>query len=327
MNEKDKLTIYEYEEKYTSRENSKKHKRIFAFIVFILGGLTLSALFSVFKDVYDINPYVGYGVGIVELALFTVFFIIPVIRISKGDKFEINVSAYTARKAQKHNEKVRGILADKIIDVYVNSDCSWYDSLRVKALINARNTDDKQALSVALDMIYAKDVKSASKNIIMRSALKSGAFSAISQKDYTDAMIVTAINLQMIKDIVFLYGFRPSEAKLMKIFSTVLANSLIAYGLGNVRIGNSVVKTMGDMAKGIPILGSAISVLVDSSVQGLSNATLTAVIGRQTVSYLMREYRLQNILAGVELGETEEEFENTCNEIKTVLSNGKNKIA
>ena len=131
----------------------------------------------------------------------------------------------------------------------------------------------------------------------------------------------------MIKDIVFLYGFRPSDTKLMKIFSTVLSNSLIAYGLGNVRIGNSVVKTMGDMAKGIPILGSAISVLVDSSVQGLSNATLTAVIGRQTVSYLKREYRLQNILAGVELGETEEEFENTCNELKTVLSNGKNKIA
>ena len=86
-------------------------------------------------------------------------------------------------------------------------------------------------------------------------------------------------------------------------------------------------KTMGDMAKGIPILGSAISVLVDSSVQGLSNATLTAVIGRQTVAYLKREYRLQNILAGGELGETEEEFENTCNELKTVLSNGKNKIA
>jgi len=327
MKEKDKLTIYEYEEKYTSRENSKKYKRIFALIVFVLGGLTLSALFSVFKDVYDINPYVGYGVGIIELALFVVFFVIPVIRIRKKDKFEINVSAYTARKAQKHNEKVRDILADKIIDVYVNSDCGWYDSLRVKALINARNSDDKQALSVALDEIYGKDVKSASKNIIMRSALKSGAFSAISQKDYTDAMIVTAINLQMIKDIVFLYGFRPSDTKLMKIFSTVLSNSLIAYGLGNVRIGNSVVKTMGDMAKGIPILGSAISVLVDSSVQGLSNATLTAVIGRQTVSYLKREYRLQNILAGVELGETEEEFENTCNELKTVLSNGKNKIA
>ena len=122
---------------------------------------------------------------------------------------------------------------------------------------------------------------------------------------------------------MFLYGFRPSDAKLMKIFGRVLQNSLIAYGLGGVKIGNSIVKTMGDAVKGIPFLGSAISVLVDSSVQGLTNGVLTAVMGYQTIKYLNQEYKLQEILDGVELAETEEELQATCAEIENELKMGK----
>ena len=118
------------------------------------------------------------------------------------------------------------------------------------------------------------------------------------------------------------------NTKLLKIFSKVLSNSFVAYGLGGVKIGNTVVKTMGDMARGIPILGSAISVLVDSSVQGLGNATLTAVIDRQTIKYLINEYRLQDVLDGVEEVDSDEEFASTCEELKTALaSNGKTKSA
>jgi hypothetical protein len=89
--------------------------------------------------------------------------------------------------------------------------------------------------------------------------------------------------------------------------------------LGGVRLGNGVVRTMGDMVKGIPLLGSAISVLVDSSVQGLTNGTLTAVIGYQTIKYLNREYKLQDILEDVEIEETEEELQETCVKLETQL--------
>ena len=148
-------------------------------------------------------------------------------------------------------------------------------------------------------------------------------YSAVSQTSKTDALLVAVVNLQMIKDIVFLYGFRPSDARLLRIFSAVIRNSLVAFGLGGLRIGNGIVKTMGDAAKGIPILGSVISVLVDSSVQGLANGTLTAIIGFQTIRYLNTEYRLQNILDGVEIAETEEELDLTCKEIERELKKGK----
>ena len=95
--------------------------------------------------------------------------------------------------------------------------------------------------------------------------------------------------------------------------------SLVSYGLGSLQIGNAVVRTMGDAVSGIPILGSAVSALIDSSIQGLTNGTLTAVIGFQTIRYLNREYRLQDILDGVEVVETEAELEETCSELKDEL--------
>ena len=70
--------------------------------------------------------------------------------------------------------------------------------------------------------------------------------------------------------------------------------------------------------KGIPFLGTAISALVDSSVQGLANGTMTAVIGFQTIKYLNKEYRLQNILDGIEL-KTDEALQETCAELEREL--------
>ena len=77
---------------------------------------------------------------------------------------------------------------------------------------------------------------------------------------------------------------------------------------------------MGDVVRAIPILGTAISTIVDSTVQGLGNATLTAIIGHNTVRYLMKEYRLQNILDDAEITFTEEDFDETCSEVKRELT-------
>ena len=83
---------------------------------------------------------------------------------------------------------------------------------------------------------------------------------------------------------------------------------------------------MGDAVRGIPLLGSAISVIVDCSVQGLTNGVLTAVIGYQTIKYLNDEYKLQDILDGVEIAESEEELKETCEEIEKELRSGKRKL-
>lgn len=319
-----KLTIYEYEQKYTKRQNVRGAKLLLHIVAAALGIFIFFCLFSLTMKVFEINEYAGAGVGAGCVIAYIFVFIVPTVKIFRTDYFITNVNAHTARAAKAHNKKVRHDIAGKIIDVTAKVEgVGWYDSAAVGKLAIALRANDEKAIMANLTELYSGSVRKSAKDLIFRSSLKTATYSALSQTNKTDAALVAFIDLQLVKDLVFLYGFRPSDVKLVKIFGRVLQNSLIAYGMGGVKIGNSIVKTMGDAVRGIPILGSAISVLVDSSVQGLTNGVLTAVIGYQTIKYLSDEYRLQEILDGVEITGNEEELAETCGALERELKSGK----
>ena len=324
-NESDgKLTIYEYEQKYTKRENVKGARILIAIIAAAIGIFIFFCLFSVTMRIYDINKYAGYGAAGVSVLIYIILFIVPLVKILKTDYFIVNVNAKTAASAKSHNKKVRRKIADKIIDLTAKVDgIGWYDSEIVGKLAIAVKADNNKEIMNNLTALYSGSIKKSAKEMIFRSSVKSGMYSALSQNNKVDSMLVAVLNLQLVKDIIFLYGFRPSDPKLVRIFARILQNSLVAYGLGGVKIGNSVVQTMGNAVRGIPLLGSAISTLVDSSVQGLTNGVLTTVIGYQTIKYLNNEYKLQEILDGVEIVETEQEFNEACQELEKELKKGK----
>jgi uncharacterized membrane protein YcjF (UPF0283 family) len=264
--------------------------------------------------------YAGIATTAVCAILYILFYLVPIIKIFKSDYFIVNVNAYTAREAQRHNKQLRHNIADKIIEFTSSVEgVGWYDSKVVGELAIALKAGNEKGVIQSLSNLYSDSVKKSARELITKAALRSGVYSAVSQTNTIDAALVAFVNLQLVKDIVFLYGFRPSDPKLLKIFARVLENSLVAYGLGGVRIGNSIVQTMGNVVKGIPVLGTAISTLVDSSVQGLTNGVLTAVIGYQTIKYLNQEYRLQAVLDGIEIDATEAEVEETCVEIEQEL--------
>ncbi len=322
--ENGKISIYEYEQRYVKRQNVRGAKFFLRFFAALVGVFLFVCLFFVTLRVFDINKYAGYGTAAVCVLLYIFCFIVPLVKIFRAPAFVTNVNAYTARGAIRHNRKVRHDIADKIIDLTSKVDgVGWYDSKTVGQLAIAMKTDDEEGIKRNLTALYSGSVKKSAKTLIFRSSLKSAAYSAISQTAKLDAALIVFVNMQLIKDLVFLYGFRPSDARLVKIFGRVLQNSLIAYGLSGLNIGNSVVTTMGNAVKGIPILGSAISAIVDSSVQGLANGTLTTVIGYQTIKYLNTEYKLQDILDGVDVSETEVEFEEACSDLETELKKKK----
>ncbi len=322
--ENGKMTIYDYEQKYVKRQNARGAKIFLRLSAAILGVFLFVILLLVTLRVYDINQYAGYGVGAACLLVYILVFIVPVVKILRTGYFVTNVNAYNAGKAQRHNRKLRHQIADKIIDFTAKVDgVGWYDSELVGKLAIALKTGDEDKLKSTLTALYKGSVKKSAKSLIAKSSMKSAAYSAISQTAKIDAALVVVVNLQLIKDIVFLYGFRPSDARLARIFLAVLQNALIAYGLGGANIGGAVAKTMSGALKGIPLLGSAISAIVDSSVQGLVNGTLTTVIGYQTIKYLNKEYHLQNILDGVDVSETEAELQQACEELETQLKDKK----
>lgn len=319
-----KMTIYDYEQKYVKRQNVRGAKFFLRFAAIVVAIFLFAVLFFVALRIYELNEYAGYGAAVVCVLLYIFLFIVPTVKIFRAPAFETNVNAKTAREAQRHNKKLRRAISEKIVDLTSRVEgVGWYDSQTVGQLAVAMQTNDDEGIKKNLTALYTGSVKKSAKDLIFKSSLKSAAFSAISQTAKVDALLVVFINMQLVKDLVFLYGFRPSDARLAKIFSHVLQNSLIAYGLGGLNVGNTVVKTMGNAVKGIPLLGSAISAIVDSSIQGLANGTLTTVIGYQTIRYLNTEYRLQNILDGVDVSETEQEFQEACSDLETQLKKDK----
>lgn len=326
----EKMTIYEYEQKYTHRSNVKGAKLFIGLFAAAIGVLLFFCLFFLTMRVFElelpsnINIYAGAATAVVSVVLYIFLFIVPLVKISKLNYFVTNVNAMTAREAKKHNKKVRHELANRIIEVTAKVEgVGWYDSEIVGRLAIAQKVNDESTLKDCLSALYLGCIKNNAKDMILKTGAKTALYSAVSQSGNLDAALVTVLNLQLVKDIMFLYGFRPSDAKLAKIFAVVLRNSLIAYGLGGAKIGNTVVQSMGDVVKGIPILGAAISTIVDSSVQGLTNGILTHVIGRQTIKYLNEEYHLQDVLDGINIEETEEEFNESCKELEHELKAGK----
>ena len=320
----EKMSIYEYEEKYVKRQNTKGATFFLRLLIALIGVFFVWCFFTLSKSIWEMNEYAGYAAAGVSVILFIAFYIVPVVKILKTDYFVTAVNYKTAAAAKRKNKKLRFQIAEKIVDLCKNvAGVGWYDSATVEKLEAGVKYHDDEVIKENLTALYNGSVKKSAREVIFKCSMKSAMYSALSQESKIDTMLVATVNLQMIKDIVFLYGFRPSDTRLVKIFAAVVRNALVAYGLGGLKIGNGIARTVGDAAKGIPLLGSVISVLVDSSVQGLANGTLSAVIGYQTIRYLNTEYKLQNILDGVDVGETEEELAETCEDIENELRKNK----
>ena len=315
-----KMTIYEYEEKYVKRQNAKSASFFLRLIIALIGVFFIWCFFTISKSVWEMNEYAGYGAVALSVILFILLYIVPVVKVMKSDYFVTNVNYKTAGAAKSRNRKLRFKIATKIVELCNTvAGVGWYDSATVEKLEAGVKYHDNEVIKEQLTALYTGSVKKSVREIIFKCSMKSAMYSALSQDSKIDSMLVAVVNLQMIKDIVFLYGFRPSDTRLLRIFAAVVRNSMVAYGLGGLKIGNGIARTVGDAAKGIPFLGSVISVLVDSSVQGLANGTLTAVIGYQTIRYLNTEYKLQNILDGVEVAETQAEFAEACEDLEKEL--------
>ena len=315
-----KMTIYDYEEKYVKRQNTKGIKFLLNLIIVLIGVVIFTCLFMLVLKIYEMQEYVGYGASIVAIILYIVFFIVPVVKVMKSDYFITNVNSKHAKEAKVHNRKVRLNIANKIVDFNESvSGAGWYDSIKVTELEAALYKKDDKRIKAALTDLYNGSVRKTAKEIIHAAARRAALYSALSQSSKLDAAIVAFINLQMVKDLVFLYGFRPSDAKLIKIYANVLENTLVAYGVSSFDIGKNAVKTMGGIVNRIPILGGVISTVIDSSIQGLTNGALTTIAGYQSIKFINQEYHLQSVLDDIEIEETENDVNESVKELEEEL--------
>ena len=306
-----KMTLEEYQEKAKDYRYSPLVKPILVMLVATIGIGIVSLLVLVVIRLFDVHEYAGYAGIAVAVLLFIFFYLVPIIKIHKLKPFIVNVDKENLKKALKHNKENREKIADHFIDITAKTEgLGWYSKDKVGNLAIARNTKDDTLLKNTLTDLYQTDVKKNASNMITKSAVRIGVVTALSQSERLDTLLVATLNLKLIKDILYLYGFRPTDEKLIKIYRTVLVNSLIAYGASAAgqALGKGLGKSVEAVAGGIPFLGNAIATVVGSVAEGVINGFMTVVIGNQTVKYLKEEYHLQDILDGVEIPDVDEQM-------------------
>ncbi len=319
------MTLEEYKQKYTKPENTKMIKFGLFMAAAFVGIVIFTCLLLVILRVFEINQIAGYvsiGVGVL---VFIFFYIVPLVQIHKYKPFITNVNTRTARSAQKYNRELRNKIADSMIDFTAKVEgANWYDDELVGKLAIARQTNNNQQVKEVLTEIYDKSVKKYADKIISTHALKVGLITAASQSDKLDAAFVAIYELNLIKDLVYLYGFRPSDAQLAKIYRNVVVDSLLAYGVSSAST-NLISKGLQATFEGLPLLGTLVSAAIGSATQGVINGAMTGIIGVQTKKYLIKEYHLQDLLDNIQLDDEAQDKQLIEDISKEISSTAKSK--
>lgn len=299
-----KITLEEYQKNNTNSDYIKAAKSYLLIVEQVVGLIVIAVLFFLVLRLFEIHEIAGY-VGIaLSIIVFILFYIVPIIKIHRTKSFMTNVDNTNVRQAQKFNKMLREELADKIIDAVTKvGDVKWYSDENVEKLSVARRTKNDTELKNVLTKIYTTDIKKNANNMIGKCALSVGDVTAMSQSELIDTSVILIFEMKLIKDLVYLYGYRPTDPQMIKIMQTVFYNSLLTYG---VSISfSSVANFISNATNSLPIIGT----LIGSVAQGIVNSTFVVIIGNQTKKYLVKEFHLQNVLDNVELMDTVEEQE------------------
>lgn len=328
------ITLEEYQAKYSRPENVKKVKIYMYIGIVTIGIIIFTCLFFLVLRLFDLHEVAGYvGIGLAVL-IFIFAYIVPIVLLTKKKAFITNLDGMSAKDAQKHNRELRNEIADKMIELKgATKSSEFYSDEKIGKLAIARQTKNNEDTKLVLTELYKTDVKKAADKMIRSCALQVGIFTALSQSEKLDTLLVVTFELKLIKDLVYLYGFRPSDAKMYKIYRSVIVNALVSYGVASSLsgLGGNVIGLLSKTVGALPVLGGAIGTVIDSAVQGVANASLAAMLGFQTIKYLQKEYKLQDILDTVIITDEEQESDekaliaNVCEDLKEKVKTKTNK--
>ena len=277
------------------QSNEKKYFALLIVAAVIIVILLVGALSDILTLCFNINRWFGYAMVALTAVLIALFVVRPIVKVAGARFFITDVTSEKCDMARRRNYRALKDIARALVDYNTSP---RYAKFRY---MSAENTDklqaaldegDKSSLKTTLKQIYSTDVASCANSLIWKSAGRAFLTTSISQNDKIDAISVLLVNLSLIKQIVGIYGYRPSFAKLFRVYAAVLRNSLIAYGMQNVNWFNVFGKFFTGIARKIPFIDT----IVDSTVQGTVSAFMTVLVGYKTKRYLCSDYKKQEKL-------------------------------
>lgn len=236
--------------------------------------MLLSSVLGVGERLRNISEYLEYVFYGLVVILVYLLILRPLHIILFSPSFSIET---TLDGPSRRNYRVYQKVTTRLLEQDVLPD-------EVKEELKAARKDYKE-LNIVLNTVFNKHIKKEMNKIIKRNAKTVAISTAISQNGRLDLYTVIVVNLKMIKELVYIAGFRPNMKNLSKLTINVFSTALIAEGLENMDLSdilpNSAMKSIGEL----PLLKTIMS----SFIQGISNALLTLRIGIVTRKYLFSD--------------------------------------
>lgn len=242
-------------------------------ILFVL--ILLSSVLDVGERLRNVSKYLEYAFYVVTGLLVYVLIYRPIHIIIFSPSFSIETTL-----DDEHNAKHYAVYKKVAKRLLAKGDLPEIEKAKLEQAIKERET-----LNDALNHTYNKVIKKQMNQTIRKHAKTVMISTAISQNGRLDFFTVIVVNLKMIRELVESCGFRPSYKNLAKLTINVMTTALIAEGLENMDIADTLPQSTLNTLGEIPL----IKPLMSSVTQGISNALLTLRIGIVTRKYLFTD--------------------------------------
>ena len=317
----EELAFINYQEEVTHSKEERRNRAILIALSVALYLLGLGVFAIIVQTIYQMNEIAGIVVAIALLIAYTTCFIVIIVKIFSKHSFDLE---FQKRKdghySEKNNNKVRWEIAKNIVDQSVV--LNYLDKMDDKKVLTSKETEkiasfrqmqnlvnkypgnkfpsshkeDSINLAESLDISMRKDgvIYQKAKSLILKRSLSTGCLTALSQNTMVDASVVVVKNLQLIKDLIWLYGFRPTNAEMTKILEKIVKSVCLSVGLNTMQNGTNMAGKIFNKDSNnflVQVLGQALNM----GAQFIGNGAMTYMVGKYTINALLRQYRVQDI--------------------------------
>ena len=317
----EELGFINYQEEVTHSKEEKRNRAILIALSVALYLLGLGVFAIIVQTIYQMSEIAGIVVAIALLIAYTTCFIVIIVKIFSKHSFDLE---FQKRKdghySERNNNKVRWEIAKNIVDqsvvlnyldkmddkkVLTSKEVEKIASFRkLQNLINkypgnkipSSHKEDSINLAESLAISMRKDgvIYQKAKSLILKRSLSTGCLTALSQNTMVDASVVVVKNMQLIKDLIWLYGFRPTNAEMTKILEKVVKSVCLSIGLNTMQNGTNMAGKIFNKDSNnflVQVLGQALNM----GAQFIGNGAMTYMVGKYTINALLRQYRVQDI--------------------------------
>lgn len=317
----EELAFINYQEEVTHSKEEKRNRAILIALSVALYLLGLGVFAIIVQTIYQMNKIAGIVVAIALLIAYTTCFIVIIVKIFSKHSFDLE---FQKRKdghySERNNNKVRWEIAKNIVDQSVV--LNYLDKMNDKKVLTSKEAEkiasfrqmqnlvnkypgnkipsfhkeDSINLAESLAISMRKDgvIYQKAKSLILKRSLSTGCLTALSQNTMVDASVVVVKNMQLIKDLIWLYGFRPTNAEMTKILEKVVKSVCLSIGLNTMQNGTNMAGKIFNKDSNnflVQVLGQALNM----GAQFIGNGAMTYMVGKYTINALLRQYRVQDI--------------------------------